>query len=183
MSDQEVMSRNLQLVVCLLPFVSIVIYACSCFNIRFINISAIRNSLNKWGICISRPRPFAWPTALALAPSLYLPALAPKLCLPALAPNLYLPVLAPNLCLPALAPNFYLPALVSPKPGLADTNLVPPICIYWPWPTILLPCSEFAFIFLSIVVAVAAVLLAIVVVSQDYQYANFSKLGKANLSV
>ena len=44
--------------------------------------------------------------------------------------------LAPNLCLPALAPNFYLPALVSLKPGLADTNLVPPICIYWPWPTI-----------------------------------------------
>ena len=33
-------------------------------------------------------------------------------------------------------PNFYLPALVSSKPGLADTNLVPPICIYWPWPTI-----------------------------------------------
>ena len=127
MSDQEVMSRNLQLVVCLLPFVSIVIYACSCFNIRFINISAIRNSLNKWGICISRPRPFAWPTALALAPSLYLPALAPNLCLP---------VLAPNLCLPALVPNFYLPSLVSPKPGLAYTNLVPPICIYWPWPTI-----------------------------------------------
>ena len=41
------MSRNILLVVCLLPFVSIVIYACSCFNIRFINISAIRNSLNK----------------------------------------------------------------------------------------------------------------------------------------
>ena len=33
-------------------------------------------------------------------------------------------------------PNFYLPALFSSKPGLADTNLVPPICIYWPWPTI-----------------------------------------------
>ena len=40
-----------------------------------------------------------------------------------------------NLYLPALAPNFYLPALVSPKPGLADNNLVLPICIYWPWPT------------------------------------------------
>ena len=62
------------------------------------------------------PRPFAWP--------------------PALTPNLYLTALAPNLYLPALAPNFYLPALVSPKPGLADTNLVPRICIYWPWPTI-----------------------------------------------
>ena len=78
------------------------------------------------------PRP--WPPALAH--NLYLPALAPNLCLPTLAPNLYLPALAPNLCLPALAPNFYLPALVSPKPGLADTSLVPPIWIYWPWPTI-----------------------------------------------
>ena len=64
------------------------------------------------------------------------PALAPNLCLQALVPNLYLTTLAPILYLPALAPNFYLPALVSPKPGLADTNLVPPICIYWPWPTI-----------------------------------------------
>ena len=71
------------------------------------------------------PRPFAWP-----------PALAPNLCLPALTPNLYLTALAPKLHLPALAPNFYLPALVSPKPGLADTNLVPWICIYLPWPTI-----------------------------------------------
>ena len=70
-------------------------------------------------------RPFAW-----------LPALAPNFYLLALAPNLCLPALAPNLCLPALAPNFYLPALVSSKPGLADTNLVLPISIYWPWPTI-----------------------------------------------
>ena len=71
------------------------------------------------------PRPSAWP-----------PALAPNLCLPALAPNLYLMTLTPNLYLQALAPNFYLPALVSPEHGLAYTNLVPPICIYWPWPTI-----------------------------------------------
>ena len=85
------------------------------------------------------------PRPPALAPNLYFPALALNLCLPALvpnlyltalAPNLYLTTLAPNLYLPALAPNFYLPTLVSPKPGLADTNLVPPICIYWPWPTI-----------------------------------------------
>ena len=82
------------------------------------------------------PRPFAWPPALALVPNLYLPALAPNLYLTDMAPNLYLTTLAPNLYLPTLAPNFYLPALVSPKPGLADTNLVPPICIYWPWPTI-----------------------------------------------
>ena len=55
---------------------------------------------------------------------------------PALADNLYLPALAPNLCLPALTPNFYLPALVSPEPGLAYTNLIPSICIYWPSPTV-----------------------------------------------
>ena len=68
----------------------------------------------------------------ALAPNLCLPALVPNLCLPALVPNLYLPALAPNLYLAALAPNFYLPPLVSPEPGLAYTNLVPPMCIYWP---------------------------------------------------
>ena len=108
----------------------------------------------KTGICISPPTalclvpgpgpgPQLRPPALAhnlylpsLAPNLCLPALAPNLCLLALAPNLYLPALAPNLYLMALTPNFYLPALVSPEPGLAYTNLVPPICIYWPWPTI-----------------------------------------------
>ena len=92
--------------------------------------------------------PGPWPRHPALAPNLYLPVLAPKLCLPALAPNLYLLTLAPNLYLTALAPNlylptpasnlyltalapnFYLPALVSPEPGLAYTNPVPPICIY-----------------------------------------------------
>ena len=64
------------------------------------------------GLCISRPR------ALALAP------------------NLYLTALAPNLYLTALVPKFYLPAMVNPVPGLAYINLVSPICIYWPWPTI-----------------------------------------------
>ena len=44
--------------------------------------------------------------------------------------------LVPNLYLPALAPNFYIPALPSPKPGLAYTNHVPPVCIHWSWPTI-----------------------------------------------
>ena len=33
-------------------------------------------------------------------------------------------------------PNFYLPPLVSPEPELPYANLVLPICIYWPWPTI-----------------------------------------------
>ena len=98
-----------------------------------------------WGIWISRP------TALCLAPGLgpgpqfvftgpgpqfVFTGLAPNLYLPGLTPNLYLSALAPNFYLPTLAPNFYLPALVSPEHGLAYTNLVPPICIYWPWPTI-----------------------------------------------
>ena len=78
------------------------------------------------------PRPSAWLRPSALATNFYLPALAPNLCLPALAPNFYLP---------ALAPNFYLPALASPEPGLAYTNLVPPICICWPWPTIFYYCA------------------------------------------
>ena len=90
----------------------------------------IQRKHRKTGICISRPPG----PLLSLRPRP--PALAPNLCLQALVPNLYLTTLAPNLYLPALAPNFYLPALVSPKPGLADTNLVPSICIYWPWPTI-----------------------------------------------
>ena len=105
---------------------------------------------------------------MALAPNLYLPVLAPNLCIPALAPNLYLTVLAANLYLPALARNFYLPALVSPKPGLADTNLAPQSVFTGPGLRFLLPCSEFAFTLLSIVVAVPAVLLAIAVISYDY---------------
>ena len=68
---------------------------------------------------------------------------APNFYLPALAPNLYLPVLVPNLYLPTLARNFYLPTLVSPEPGPAYTNLVPPICIYWPWPTIFITVQWF----------------------------------------
>ena len=67
---------------------------------------------------------------------LYLPVLTPNLYLTALAANLYLPTLAPNLYLPTLAPNFYLRALVNPEPGLAYTNLISQICIYWPCPTI-----------------------------------------------
>ena len=97
-----------------------------------------------WGIWISRP------TALCLAPGLgpgpqfvftgpgpqfVFTGLAPNLYLPGLTPNLYLSALAPNFYLPTLALNFYLPALVSPEHGLAYTDLVPLICIYWPWPT------------------------------------------------
>ena len=71
-----------------------------------------------WVFVFPGPRPSAWPPTLALAH------------------NLNLPALAPNLYLPALTPNFYLPALVIPESGLAYTNLVPPICIYWPRATI-----------------------------------------------
>ena len=67
-----------------------------------------------WGLCIS------WP-----------PALAPNFYLPALAPNLYLLALAFNLYLPALVPDLY-SGFITPEPELAYTDLVPPICIYWP---------------------------------------------------
>ena len=97
-----------------------------------------------WGICISRP------TALWLAPDpgpgpqfvfigpgpqFVFTGPGPQFVFTGLAPNLYLPALAPNFYLPTLAPNFYLPGRVSPEHGLAYFNLVPPICIYWPWPT------------------------------------------------
>ena len=60
----------------------------------------------------------------------------PTICITGPGPQFVFTGPAPNLYLTALVPNFYLPALVSPEPGLAYTNLVPPICIYWPWPTI-----------------------------------------------
>ena len=86
----------------------------------------------KLGVCISRPP--------ALAPNLYLPALALNLYLSALAPNMHLTALAPNLYLPALAPTLSLPQIciyrLSPGLEFAYTDLVSPICIYWPWPTI-----------------------------------------------
>ena len=94
----------------------------------------------------------------ALATNLYLPVLAPNLYLPGLAPNFYLLARPPiciyrpwlsTLCLPTLAPNLYLPALaptlclpqicvyrLSLEPEFAYTDLVSPICIYWPWPKI-----------------------------------------------
>ena len=80
------------------------------------------------------------PWSLALAPNLYLPALAPNLYLSALALTLCLPALALNLYLPALAPTLCLPQIciyrLSPGPEFAYTDLVSPICTYWPWPTI-----------------------------------------------
>ena len=98
-----------------------------------------------------------------LAPNLYLPTLAPNSYSTALAPNLYLPTLAPNLYLQALAPNFYLLALVSLEPGLAYTNLDPRQFVFTdPGLRFLLPYSEFAFTFLSIVVAVAEVIIALI---------------------
>ena len=87
---------------------------------------------------------------------MYLLALAPNLCLPTLAPNLYLL---------ALAKNFHIPALVSPESELAYTNLVPQFVFTGPGLRFLSPYSEFTFTFLSTVAAVAAVILAIVVIS------------------
>ena len=85
---------------------------------------------------------------------------APNLYLPALAPNLYLPVLVPNLYLPTLARNFYLPTLVLHIPTLS-----PQFAFTDPGLRFLLLCNDFAFTFLSIVVAVTVVILAIVVTS------------------
>ena len=121
---------------------------CKMWNVKCENARHVQNGkgLLNTGICISWPPVLCLapgpglgplpPRPPVLAPNLYLPAVTPNLCLPVLPPNLYLPTLAPNFYLPALAPNFYLPALVIPEPGLAYTNLVPLICIYWLWPTI-----------------------------------------------
>ena len=110
----------------------------------------------------SSKRVFVFPGPLSSA---WPPALAPNLYLPALAPNLYLTALAPNLYLPTLVLNFYLSPLVSQEPGLAYTNLVPQFVFTGSGLRFLLLCSDFAFTFLSIVVAVAVVILAIVVTS------------------
>ena len=87
------------------------------------------------------PRPSTCPLALALPQNLYLPALTP---------NFYLPVLA------------YI-FIISPEPELAYTDLVPPICIYWLWPTVCItgPGPEFAFTFLLVVI------LAVVIISLE----------------
>ena len=133
-------------------------------------------TLYNLGVCISQP------PALCLAPGpgprpqfvftspdsqFVLSALAPNLYLTVLAPNLYLPTLAPNLYLPALALNFYTPALVSPRPGLHVPTLTPQFVFTGHGQRFLLPCCEFAFTLLSIVVALAAVILAIVVIYLD----------------
>ena len=124
------------------------------------------------GICISRLRPSAWPPALV--PSLYLPALDPNLCLPAL----------PPICIYRPWPQICIYRSWSP---ICIYQPWPEIFIYRPWsvrnldlhiPTLspqfaftdpglrfLLLCNDFAFTFLSIVVAVTVVILAIVVTS------------------
>ena len=118
----------------------------------------LKATIKLMGDCVSQPPtlclasgPDLGPQArpLPLVPNLYLSALAPSLFLPALAPNLYLPALASTLCLPALVPNLYLTDLAStlclPQiciyqlslgSEFAYTDLVSPVLIYWPWPTI-----------------------------------------------
>ena len=63
-------------------------------------------------------------------------------------------------------PKFLFTGL-GPGPGLAYTNLVPQFEFTDPGLRLFIPCSEFAFNFLSIVEAVTAVISAIVVISQD----------------
>ena len=138
----------------------------------------LRNNQTTWKFWVLiRVFVFPDPQPSALADNLYLPTLAPNLCLPVLAPNLYLT---------ALTPNFYLPALVSPEPGLAYTNLVPPICIYWPWPTIFITVLWICIYLLiyssssgSSNISNSSNFLGL----DNTKYANFGKLGKANLSV
>ena len=116
------------------------------------------------GICISRP------PALCLAPDpgpqFVFTGPGPQFVFTGPGPKFVFPGPGPQFVFTGPGPNFYYPALVSPKPELADTNLVPPQSVFTgPGLRFLLRCSEFAFTFLSIVVAVAAVLLAIVVIS------------------
>ena len=81
-------------------------------------------------LCFPAPSPVLGLRLQALAPNLYLPALTHNLYLPDLAPNLYLPALGPTLCLPQIC-------IYRLSPGqFAYTDLVSPICIYCPWPTI-----------------------------------------------
>ena len=88
------------------------------------------------GLCISRP------PVLCLAPDpgsgsqFVFTGPGPQFAFTSPGPQFVFNGPAPNLYLPALAPNFYLPVLVSLEPGLGYTNLVPPICVYWAWPTI-----------------------------------------------
>ena len=110
--------------------------------------------------------------------NLYFPASDPLFV-----PRPWLPTLVPNLYLTALAPNLYL----RPWPQICFYWSWPQIFLYRPWSVrslglhtstsspqfvftgpglqFLLPSPEFAFTFLSIVVAVAVVILAIVVIS------------------
>ena len=74
----------------------------------------------------------------------------------------------PAFCLaPSPGPQFVFTGPVSPEPGLAYTNIVPPPQFVFTGPALrfLLPRSEFTFTFLSIVVAAPVVILAIVVIS------------------
>ena len=126
-------------------------------SLRIINVTRPAEKLNFIRVFVfPGPRLPAWPLVLALARNLYLTALGHNLHLPTLAPNLYIMV---------LAPNFYLPALVSWEPGLTYINIVPPICIYWPWPTIFITELWISIYLLIYSSRMAAVILAIVVIS------------------
>ena len=74
------------------------------------------------------PWPFAWAPTLALAPAL---GPGPKFVFTGPGPQFVFTGPDPHLCLPQIC--IY---RLSPMPEFAYTDLVSPICIYWPWPTI-----------------------------------------------
>ena len=100
------------------------------------------------------PRPWLWP-----------PTLAPNLYLTTLSPNLYLRPW-PQICFYWSWLQIFLYRPWSPRsPSLHTPTSSPRFVFTGPGLQFLLPSPEFAFNFLSIVVAVAVVILAIVVIS------------------
>ena len=107
-------------------------------------------------ISISRP-----PT-LCLAPST---GPGPQFVFTSACLQFVLLALSSNLYLLTLAPNLYLPALVSQEPGLHIPTLHPEFVFTGPGLRFLLQYYEFAFLFLSLVVAVTVIILAMVAIS------------------
>ena len=107
------------------------------------------------GISISRPPALCLTPSTGPGPQVVFASACPQFALTALSPNLYLLTLAPNL---------YLPALVSQEPGLHIPTLHPEFVFTGPVLRSLLQYSEFAFTFLSLVVAVTVIILAIVAI-------------------
>ena len=108
------------------------------------------------GICISGP------PALCFAHST---GLGPQFVFNVPVPQFVFTDSSPKFVLLTLAPNLYLPALVSQEPGLHIPTLHPEFVFTGPGLRFLLQYSEFAFPFLSLVVAVTVIILAMVAIS------------------